>query len=1035
MMDSFFTRGRSLPLQALLVWLGLPWLPSCGDDPSVTATRTLRGASDVSVLCAAVGPDGNLVGRPLESCPDLDPNDEEFRRLYALVTQKETGEVAVVDLGACADAGGCGGNVLDLEFTLPGTNFLPVGAEPAAIVTTPGGRASFVSVAEPGQEGIFALPTSCVGPRPEAALYRDLRTFPACRLPAAPSVLEVISDPLREGLCDGSVPDRTPNSECPADLAAEGEGRQKLVVALPSLGRLAILDAQSLLDLPQGSFDACPVERWVELEVELPDVPIPSVLPPEFSSTPEQCLPQGYAHARSQSFTPRPSDFALRDDTLYVSDYDAPVIHVLHVADPCSIAERPPLLPQSFEDPEATITTRRVAASPLTPSGKQFVYAVDDGPTRAGSVMVFDVSRESGQRTPLVRRRSNVLTREPPDRIQFDQEVSDVEFALHDFPAPDPRTGVAVQGVECGPDPDRSGSPGALYRPDLDEGEGAGPRTLRGAFAFMTLHSGFLVTVDVEDLDAPCRRPAVVNPEDEPNEFGCSDDPYSSPLRLSNDLPTVSNEFSCHISEPHRARAGSYYFYEAGGTAPALRSFPQLRDRLGTSLASDQSDSGRRNPRLLGIPGAAGSVAAEVVVGSTLYQNRLDAPNRLVLDPALSERNSVVLPYAEPRAYTNNQQVTATYEGAVQLQTDGLIEVRDVDELGLPDVERARLERSRYGVISRGTNARYCESGIEDEFLIRDRIGALSSDPESIDEEQFARQYADYVDISSELLPEDDRYWQTNAGRSCGDNVREAADGLTGRLLCELVFGSPRLPSTTRELRVERAFNDQLLVEPRRWSSESERENILELVECCFPQSVEFRVRASQHWIVRNAGQVYSDVGVDRDTLACVRDCNPTVAGRNSRVFEIVCDGEDDCAVDEEVSRVIGPPSFPEDERSLGPALVCRVDAHPPGGVQLEAPGSQCFHTSNTARFAIYRGLAPSERDMQFSWRVLGGFAPLSVDLLGINNGRTSTSPERLRYVPAVNRLFIADGGSSGLSFVGLRRTDGGPGFSGSVAF
>lgn len=1005
----------------------------CSDDPSVTATRSLRGATDVSVLCAAAAEDGTLMGRPLSSCPSA---GGEFRQLFALVTQKETGEVAVIDMGGCADGIGCVGDVLDLERTLPGSNFLPVGAEPMAIASTPGGLASFVTVAEPGQEGIFALPTSCVGPRPSEALYRDIRTFPACRLPGTPSLIEVLTDRDRSGLCDGSVPSRTPNEECPADLALEGLGRMKLAVALPDLGQIAVVDAQMLLDQAPGSFPACPVERWVPLAVDLPDSPIPSLLPPDLASAPPECLPQGFAHASVQSFTPRPSDFALRDDVLYVSDYDAPVVHVLDVSDPCNIRERPPLLPQSFVDPDAIVTTRRVAASPPTPSGKQFVYAVDDGPTNAGSVMIFDVTRESGQRTPLVRPRSSVIAGEPPDRIQFDQEVSDVEFAVHDFPRADPDTGVAVEGVACDPEPMNGGSLGALYRPDPDLGEGAGPFTLRGAFAFMTLHSGFLVTVDVEDLDAPCRRPKQINPSSVPDAAGCFGDPFSSELQVR-DVATVTDELSCNISEPHRPRSGSYFLDGVGGSAPALRSFPQLRDRSGTSLPTDQSDSGERHPRLLAVnrasPSGSDDEAAAVTVGTTRYEVGARDGNRLLIDPALSERNSLVLPHEEPRAYVGNMQVTATYEGPVRVG-DGLLEVRSVADLALPDSEAARLSRSRYAVLERGPNANFCESGIEDDWLIRDRAAALSGD-ESVDEAQFARQYADYIDIAAELLPDDDRYWRTSAGRTCGESVSEASDGVTGRLLCEIVFGSARLPNTTRELRVARAFNDRLLLEPRRFQSESERENILDLVECCFPQSVEYRVRASQHWIVHTGGATDTDVGVDRNTLACIRDCNPLVAGRNSRVFELVCDGDDDCAVDENTTRVIGPAQFPEDERSLGEALVCVLPAHPTGGVAPGGPGSECIYSAQTGRFAIYRGLAPSERDMQFSWRIIGGFAPLSIDLLGVNRGATSTSPEKLKYVPGINRMLIADGGSTGFMFVGLKGEDGGPGFDGEVAY
>ena len=43
-----------------------------------------------------------------------------------------------------------------------------------------------VGVHEVGREGIFALPTSCIVPREPDEPLRDIRTWPACRLPAAP---------------------------------------------------------------------------------------------------------------------------------------------------------------------------------------------------------------------------------------------------------------------------------------------------------------------------------------------------------------------------------------------------------------------------------------------------------------------------------------------------------------------------------------------------------------------------------------------------------------------------------------------------------------------------------------------------------------------------------------------------------------------------------------------------------------------------------------------------------------------------------
>lgn len=82
------------------------------------------------------------------------------RHLFALVTQTLRGEVAVVDLSA--------GKVVDLDSSTPGFRFIPVGKNPIDIVSTPGGVASFVGVADVGKEGIFAIPTRCARPRPRS---------------------------------------------------------------------------------------------------------------------------------------------------------------------------------------------------------------------------------------------------------------------------------------------------------------------------------------------------------------------------------------------------------------------------------------------------------------------------------------------------------------------------------------------------------------------------------------------------------------------------------------------------------------------------------------------------------------------------------------------------------------------------------------------------------------------------------------------------------------------------------------------------
>jgi hypothetical protein len=306
--------------------------------------------------------------------------------------------------------------------------------------------------------------------------------------------------------------------------------------------------------------------------------------------------------------------------------------------------------------------------------------------------------------------------------------------------------------------------------------------------------------------------------------------------------------------------------------------------------------------------------------------------------------------------------------------------------------------------------------------------------------DDFSKRHGDYVEITSELLDDEDPYWTRAPGRSCGSEYQSGGASLRGRSVCELFFGTAELPDRHRELAVVSAFSDRLLVEPRHFDSRAERDAVLDLVECCFPSGVEFRVRAGQQWVVRQAGVLRHAIETNLETLACEQSCSPLRRRLTGRVFELSCDGPD-CDTGSDAQPAIGPSSFvgrPDVDESIAEesrSSACVLDAHPVGGVQPNGPGSECIFDGLSARFAIYRGQLPSERGMRFSWTTVGGFAPLSVDLFAAADYRTTTMPEKIVYVPAINRLAIADGGSTGLFFVSLRGDNGAPGLSTTIAF
>ncbi len=1001
-----------------------PLLVGCSEDSETASLRALEPAGEASVLCLARDADGAFTrGVERSACPKLgNVPDDEQRHLHALVTQPASGEVALVNLAVNANDA-----VVDFEPSQPGYSFMPVGAEPGAIVSTPGGIASFVAVREPGREGIFGLPSSCIGARPPSAPVRDIRTWPACRLPVAPGPMVLLNDPAIDHDMDASTPERLRGTcaaeyveaeqlvgqalaagreQCPADLATEAHplGRRKLAVTLPSLGQVWVIDAQELLDRAPGSFEPCNFERRLALQVELSDAV--QALPADLVPSSPSCAPVGFNHGPvPDSFRPWPVDLALDDQQrLYIADSEAPVVHVVDVSDPCALVSLPPLEPRSFTDPNAVVTTRRVAVSPLTPLGKRFVYAVDNSATpTAGSLMLFDVSPGSTQRTPVIRERSPFNPNEPPDRISLSRDVADVEFVFQDFPEPD--DGIAIEGVTCDPDPSLpTDRPEALYRPSPAASSGA--RKLRGTFAFAALHSGQIAVVDIEDLDGACRRPVSVNPGPTEDISGCkNDDPDVQLLggyQIAIDIPTVSDELSCNVVAPHRVRSGSFFTNASGARSAGLVGFPTLTLETGRSVATDQSSEGRDQPKMLAARHLAGQ-KSDLYVGPLIYETDTIASNLLQVDPEVAERSGLLLSYEEPRAFSPSEDFTSTYEGVVRAAAQAVL-VLD--------------EASGLGVINEGLNASFCVAGVQDLELTRG-VGANLGVTSSVEQTAFARRHSDYAQLVGDLAESNDAYWNApNAGAECGrelyQNESDNPTSLSGRALCEQFFRSPEVPDNiNRDFRILEASEDRLLVEPRGFdplmNSPTRRRHLIEFAACCFPEPTPFQVRAGHQWVVRgSATGVPHRVTADPVSQRCVADCSPLVQRRQGRAFEISC--SQSCS-----TSAIGLARPGED-------FACVVD-DADDGIDPGEPGSECIFQNLTTRFAVYRGQQRSARDMRFRWQLTDGFRPLTISLSS-SVDRTPSAPRSLVLVPELNSLLVTDGSSRGITLV-LPRTPG----------
>ncbi len=979
------------PALAASVVIILSAVSACGDTTEAQELSSLERSGDISFVCRDFT---SGEGRPLEACPDASEHDGEDRHLLALVTQTQRGEVAVVDFTE--------GEVLDTDPTVPGPSFLPVGAQPVDIVSTPGGLASFVGVADAGREGIFALPTACIDAPTSHEPIRDVTSWPACALPAAPRELAIIIGPPAEGgaatACDGSEIPEPEERFCSADLRQEElnapVGRRKLAVTVPELGALAIIDAQTILNGAPGAFEACVIESWIPLtpgwgtdsiEQALPDAwQQPGVGRPLFADEiGTQCQSEStvqYSDSSAGAIA-TPVGMVVADEKIYIADSSAPVIHVVDVAEPCSPRELPPLVAVSYEHPARLVTTRDVTATPLTSSGKRFLYAVDDSD---GSLITYDIGPDASSRAPLLRPHAPLISSEPPDRLVFPSPIRDLTIVKRDVPEPDPDSGLAILDALCDPTPG-VGAPGALYRTADDYTEGARPAKLRGVFVAAVLANGDVTFIDVEDFDAACRRPATAHHGEMLDVFGCSgDDSDVEAFVGSSGLPTVSDELSCNVVAVNELRSGAFFSNDAdvGVRAPALRYFPRLSDRDGI-LQSGEDDEERIRPRMLGVPFAesGSNVTSTLYVGSTLYSTDSTSNDPIKLTPGSASENSVLFPLIEPRAYESSERFSVTYEGPISISS----------ATGRLDRDAGRFTDDSVG---------FCDMGVQDTDVASSWAAELGvEDVEA--RASFAREHTDFVQIAAELDDEDE-YWSSARGRSCVDGL-----GYEG---CEALFGTWDEPRPQRELAILEAYQDHLVVEPR-WPVEGfSSGQVLDELNCCFTSVAEYVVRGAGQWVLRGSRRGLQHRITEGAEKRCVPSCDPARARNSSRMLEISTAAPCATAVDGQC--LIGKAT--EQDR------VCVTDAD---GDQISLANgtlpTSCIHDGPVARFAIFRGREASRRDMSFQWEVTGGFRTLSATMASSYTG-ISVLPESIAHLESSDRLVVVDGIAGGLSLLSL---------------
>ncbi|MDB5212248.1 MAG: hypothetical protein JWO86_175 [Myxococcaceae bacterium] len=1053
---------------------------ACSQTPTSVPVRTFERAQRMDVACMALYDQGagdagafprEPVGRRQEECfqtpASLDGNTFQ-KQLFAFVTQTTRGELAVVNLSA--------GFLVDQSRATPGVNFLPVGALPTDVATTPDGHMAFVASAEPNKPAIYGIPTRRLlgdtDPRfPHDPQPATIASWPVCALPQNPGALTVVprrNVPAPAGVDAGATDAGDAGAPgTAADGGASDLPDYELVVVLPgdrlNPAKVLTLDPRPFLRgglprLPDGGLDfsadhlaneppivgpgpvlepgslaPCPITSAIELAGA-------AAVPTSFAPGPKwddgvkyvdggvdlaclrpalaahcglrpccvednsnildggtdavapklidggvdggnidldagACEPLDAAAAAAADSGTIPLDFGpldpprlvsvARDNQMvYVADDGLPLIHVLDLSTPNAPRELAPLLATSQLDPSRVVQVKEIAISPPTREFKRFIYAIDRGD---GSIMVYDVTDPATmQRTPLSRPHPELNPFQPPDRIAFSSPAVSVAFARHDLPLDrigDQQLASSAAGILCNPNHNVDGNPtgdlGFYYRANQPEpGDPIGPRRLRGIFGFATLANGQVLPVDVDDWDAPCRRPADMS-------FARSDIAPPEPLAGPGDIDPY-HEPNSQDAGGDPARAAQIAAIDLAVTNEAF--FPMAAPHTLRSevLINDDPVAGTQIPRLQGAP----VVAVNGIILPQLGPGSANTP--LLGGPAFATE--------DPHAHID-QDWAVTYEGAIP-GFDGLSGV-------------ITSEDNFLSLTVNAPEARFCSKGVEDWALGIERtteIARTLANRNIALAPRSERLMTDYVQLTEEILPASDPWWtfQTECWAPALDTAAKRQDA------CVRTFGNAADQSTQRDFPIVEAYDDRVVLGRFFTSADNHREVVykdpsnaenLKLAKCCFHNQARFHVRTGALW--STIGQTVGGgpgVGFLHHVSAgdggrCVTSCDPREALLNGRLF-----------------------------------------TSPPGvGVTLPSQRNSPLAMRNPM-FAIWMAGGdlgtPPDRDTQYTFSTRGQFRALFVSVAG---GTISVSPQSSRYVEALGQLAVVDGSSQGLVLIDLR--------------
>ena len=1029
-----------LVLLALVVIAATGILFACSQTPTSVPIRTFERAQRVDTICLRLrGPDAPAP-LPQAACAPVPPTVttgiDLDNQLFALVTQSSRGEVAVVDLsaGLVVDRSKAvpGINFLpvgsiptDIAATPDGRMAFVAAAEPNkfAIYGIPGHRIL----------GDFIEPF--VGhPDPEGQI--TLGSWPVCTLPQRPGSLTIVprgaaDDVTSYDLVAVLPGDRTtpakvvtidpkpflrasPHKEADGGVADFGGG-DTLVPGQP-----AACPITSAVELAGGG--AIPTTftpgkpwddgvKWVDGGVDLtcnqadrsarcglrPCGCAPVIVGPDggapldAGSDAVACEADAGGAANAPITTdlgtldaPLPVAIARDDKTLYIADDALPLVHVVDLSTPNAPRELPPFVVSSINDPDRVATIRDLAVSPPTREFKRFLYAVD---RKDGTIAVFDITDpENAERTPMRRPHPELNPFQPPDRLAFGAPVVSVAFARHDFPlarANGLALPAAKSGVLCNPNPNLDPATdttnfGASYRANsADTDISIVPARLRGIFAFATLANGQLVAIDVDDWDAPCRRPQdlTVSVDDntgaivslgalavpQPAPAAGDIDPYHAPLAATG---SVTQEAFFPVSAPHRIRSSFLLRNDSvsGDHIPFLVAQPQIQ---GTGAPIAQAGPGSEStPRL-----RPTAVRPGVSIGTE------DIGIRFSIDT--------------PDVHFD-QDWTVQYEGKLP----GFV--------GLPGILTTSDDYN--SLILTQEQGKFCAKGVEDWTIGGERanaiVNALAQSGRSTPPERLDRRMMDYVQIADDLLTSDDPFWGLDD--SCWDPQLSTA---TQRYAaCLGYFGSAAQQNPSRDFPILEAYDDHFLLgrfaktssDPNATReaiySDASNKAVMKLAQCCFHNQVNFNVRSSAQWVTIGSTLGFLSHMTTDANNRCVPSCDPRESLLNARAPGLpYTPGGDDFAPHRDTPLAMRNPAF-----------------------SFFIQNGFTFDTKTQAQIN-----ALPTRDTYYGFSTRGQFTPLVIDLTA-GTGSTSVNPQSMRFIDSLGQIAVVDGAAQGLVLIDL---------------